>query len=253
MRLRAAGLTDVGRVRAHNEDNLAVVTEHGLFVVADGMGGQLAGEVASRMAVDSLCEKLLCPGGAEIPPGLIDPRLSPAASRLDATIRLTNRSIYTAGQTNPDWSNMGTTIVVAEVTGERLLVAHVGDSRCYLLRDHGITQLTEDHSLVSEQQRMGLISKEEAATSKMKNVITRAVGALPDVDVDLGEQELMAGDRILLCSDGLTNMVTDEELLAVVDSHDDPADACAKLVAMANQRGGRDNITVILVAAEASG
>lgn len=251
MKFRAAGLTDIGKVRAHNEDNFAVVTEYGLFVVADGMGGQLAGEVASRMAVDTLCEQLLCPGAAEISPGLGDPQLSPAANRLVASIKLANRSIHTAGQTTPAWSNMGTTVVVAQISDETLLVAHVGDSRCYLLRDHSLTQLTDDHSLVAEQQRQGLLSKEQAETSRMKNVITRAVGAFAEVDVDLRELLLVAGDLLLLCTDGLTNMVTDEELLAVAEGHDEPALACAELVAMANQRGGRDNITVILLAVEA--
>lgn len=243
MKLRAAGLTDVGKVRAHNEDHCAVLTEHGLFVVADGMGGQLAGEVASRMAVDILCEQLLCPNeDAPFP--------DTAANRMVAAIRLANRTIHTAGETNPDWKNMGTTVVAAEIADARLLVAHVGDSRCYLLRDRNILQLTEDHSLVAEQQRRGLISKEEAATSRMKNVITRAVGAFAEVNPDVHEVDLLAGDRVLLCSDGLSNMVADEELLAVAARHDDPGDACAQMVAMANQRGGRDNITVILVVME---
>lgn len=241
MKVRAAGLTDVGKVRAHNEDHLALVDEMGLFMVADGMGGQLAGEVASHLAVETICQVLAV---AESPP---EEDEATTADRLVTAIRTANRAIFEAGQNNPDWCNMGTTVVVAKIDDDQLTVAHVGDSRIYLLRARTITQLTDDHSLVAEQQRLGLLTREEAATSRMKNVITRALGAHPQVVVDVARHGLLTGDRIVLCSDGLTNMVTDDEIQLVAANHEDPAEACARLVGMANQRGGKDNITVILV------
>lgn len=246
----AAGLTDTGRVREHNEDNLLIDRDLGLFAVADGMGGQLAGEIASRMALETLKYYLeRCVGeNPDFCPD--DTGLSPEADRLVAGIRLANREIFKAGESNPAWRNMGTTIVATLIAGNRLILAHVGDSRCYLLRNETMTQLTDDHSLVAEQQRLGLITPEEAATSRMKNVITRAVGAFSEVEVDLSEHRLRPGDRVLICSDGLTNMVADAEILAVATRAAAPEQACATLINGANQRGGRDNITVILIAVE---
>lgn len=247
MRILAHGKTDVGAVREHNEDAFHNGAERGFFIVADGMGGQLAGEIASRMAVDVVRDYLeRSSQGEEGIIGGFDRQYSVAANRLASGIRLANQVIYEAGKSNPGWRSMGTTIVVALLDGSRLSVAHVGDSRCYLVRGGALTQLTDDHSLVAEQERQGLISKEEAAKSQIKNIITRALGEGPDVEVDLNDYDLIDGDRILLCSDGLSNMVTEQELLAIIDKEHDPALACDILIGLANSHGGRDNITAIL-------
>ncbi len=253
MLVRAEGRTDTGVVREHNEDALLTATELGLFAVADGMGGHLAGEIASRMAVDVLHDYLQ--RSAESGQGLIgniDKNHSPAANRLASGIRLANRVIHEAGQSNGAWRRMGTTIVAALVDGSRLALAHVGDSRGYLIRGRSIIQLTDDHSLVAEQQRQGLIPQEAAATSRLKNIITRALGEAPEVEVDLSELDIMDGDRILLCSDGLTNMVSDEAILGVIAGENDPGKACRMLIDKANENGGRDNITLVLIYLSAS-
>jgi protein phosphatase len=248
MQIRAAGLTDPGLVREHNEDSLFTGTELGLFAVADGMGGQLAGEVASRMAVDVLRDYLeRAADGREALIGAVDERHTVAANQLASGIRLANRVIFEAGQSSNAWRSMGSTIAAVLLDGSRLAIAHVGDSRVYLIRGHSIIQMTDDHSLVAEQHRQGLISKDEAQSSHMKNVITRALGQDLDVEVDLTEVELMGRDRILLCSDGLTNMVDDEEILNIITRENNPDTACSLLINRANENGGRDNITAVLV------
>jgi serine/threonine protein phosphatase PrpC len=248
MLVRAEGFTDTGMVREHNEDFLVTDTELGLFAVADGMGGQLAGEIASRMAVDVLKDYIgRAAAGGEALIGARDERYTPAANQLASGIRLANRVIFEAGQSSASMRSMGSTIVAVLLDGDRLAIAHVGDSRVYLIRGGSINQITDDHSLVAEQQRKGLISKDEADSSHLKNVITRALGQDLDVEVDLNELDTMDGDRILLCSDGLTNMVSDEEILTVVTRENDPGRACGILVNKANDNGGKDNVTVVLV------
>lgn len=248
MEFRAAGATDRGQVRPHNEDAFYCGAESGLFVVADGMGGQLAGEIASRMAIDVLrdhIERGATDGDTLLGPN--DPRYSPEANRLASAVRLANRVVYDAGQNNPAWRKMGTTVVAAQLVGSRLAVAHVGDSRIYLWRSGALLQLTDDHSLVGEQLRQGLISAAEAAASTMKNIITRALGEAATVAVDLNEIDLHPGDRLLLCSDGLSNMVDDPLLAALLAAGDDPQLTCTRLIDRANSNGGRDNITAIVV------
>lgn len=248
MEMRAAGATDRGQVRPHNEDAFYCGVESGLFVVADGMGGQLAGEIASRMAIDVLrdhVERGTTDGDALLGPN--DPRRSPEANRLASAVRLANRVVFDAGQSNPAWRNMGTTIVAARLVDTRLAIAHVGDSRLYLWRSGALLQLTDDHSLVGEQLRQGLITAAEAAASTMKNIITRALGEAAEVAVDLSEIDLHAGDRLLLCSDGLSNMVADPSLATILAAGDDPQLTCSRLIASANASGGRDNITAVVV------
>lgn len=254
MRIRAHGLTDTGLHRRHNEDSLLLAPELGLFAVADGMGGALAGEVASRTALEVLQsdfvrtaaagEALLC---------AIDRSRSPAANRLFSAILLANQVVWEAGRSNPAWHKMGTTIAAIHLHGRRLTIAHVGDSRCYLLRGGALLQMTEDHSLVAEQQRLGLLSDEAAHNSGCKNIITRALGIDRAVEIDIEELDLHDNDRLLLCSDGLSNMVDDEQLRAVLATEDDPASACRTLVDLANAQGGRDNISVITVNLVAAG
>lgn len=247
MSLRAAGRTDTGREREHNEDAFYCGATSGLFIVADGMGGQLAGEIASAMAVDVLRDDIEHSATDEAFIGGFDQRYSPTANRLAAGVRRANQAIHTAGLSKPEWRNMGSTLVAAQLYDQRLALAHVGDSRAYLLRDGTLSQLTADHSLVAEQQRRGLISKAEAERSPMKNIITRALGEGPQVEVDLAELDLIPGDRLLLCSDGLTNMVEDSVIRAIISAEDDPEKACDTLIDQANAGGGRDNITVVLV------
>jgi protein phosphatase len=248
MEIRAAGATDRGQVRPHNEDAFHCGAENGLFIVADGMGGQLAGEIASRMAIDVLRDHIER-GAAEGEAlhGASDPRHSQAANRLASAVRLANRAIFDAGRSNPAWRNMGTTVVAAQLTGNRLAVAHVGDSRLYLWRGGVLLQLTDDHSLVAEQVRQGLLTAAEADKSTLKNIITRALGESTEVKVDSNEFDLHDGDRLLLCTDGLSNMVDDTTLAAMLAADEDPQLTCTRLIARANAGGGRDNIPAIVI------
>jgi len=247
MKIRAAGLTDTGAVRKNNEDSFYLDPEVGLFVVADGMGGHASGEVASRMAVDMIRDYFK---GAEkakpVQVGNVSADYSESANRLGSAIRLANLAIHEAGEGKIELHGMGTTVAAALVSGRRLSIAHVGDSRIYLCRAGTMEQLTDDHSLVYEQFKRDLISREEAARSEHKNIITRALGIHSDVEVDLAEMTLASGDAILLCSDGLSGMVEDAVMQEVVQAADDPRLACEQLVSLANTNGGKDNITVIV-------
>lgn len=255
IRLRGTGLTDVGVTRAHNEDSFHVDNESCLFLVADGVGGQNAGEVASRMSVEVISTHFKKALEDNVPfVGESDKAVGEETNRLASAIRLANQVVHESSQSNPSMKGMGTTVVAITLTHNgNLGVAHAGDSRAYLLRHGGIFQLTNDHSLVAEQLRQGLISEEEARNSKVKNVITRALGAMDDVDVDVEEQPMEDGDMILLCSDGLTNMVDDETILSIIEDSQSMEDACSKLIKLANENGGKDNITAVLVAAEKKG
>jgi PPM family protein phosphatase len=231
--------SDTGRRRRRNEDTYVVAPP--LFAVADGMGGAQAGEVASRLAASAL------EGGDS--DGLEGPQ------RIDALIQEANRRIYDRASSDPSASGMGTTMTVAIVEGMTVAIGHVGDSRAYLVRDERMEQLTEDHSLVNELLKSGKLSAEEAHVHPQRSVITRAVGTDPDVDVDGFTIEAEDGDVFLLCSDGLTDMVEDEEILELVHGHRDDLDRAVKsLVAAANRGGGDDNITAVAfrIAAEAA-
>jgi serine/threonine protein phosphatase PrpC len=222
--------SDTGRRRRRNEDNYVVAPP--LFAVADGMGGAQAGEVASRLAASALEA-----GDSDGLDGL---------ERIDALIQEANRRIYDRASTDPTASGMGTTMTVALVEGMRVAIGHVGDSRAYLVRGEQMEQLTEDHSLVNELQKSGKLSAEEAQVHPQRSVITRAVGTDPDVDVDGFTIEAEEGDVFLICSDGLTDMVEDEEILELVHRNRDDLDKAVKtLVAAANRVGGEDNITAV--------
>src|SRR5436853_2286900 len=222
--------SDTGRRRRRNEDNYVVAPP--LFAVADGMGGAQAGEVASRLAA-----AVLEGGGSD---GVDAPE------RIDALIQEANRRIYDRASTDPAASGMGTTMTVALVDGMTVASGHVGDSRAYLVRGEQMEQLTEDHSLVNELMKTGKLSEEEAHVHPQRSVITRAVGTDPDVDVDGFTIEAEEGDVFLLCSDGLPDMVEDEEILEVVHANrDDLEKAVESLVAAANRVGGEDNITAV--------
>jgi protein phosphatase len=230
--------SDTGRRRRRNEDNYVVAPP--LFAVADGMGGAQAGEVASQLAASAL--------EAEDSNGL------DGTERIDALIQEANRRIYDRATTDPSASGMGTTMTVALVEGMTVALGHVGDSRAYLVRGEQMEQLTEDHSLVNELLKSGKLSEEEANVHPQRSVITRAVGTDPDVDVDGFTIEAEDGDIFLICSDGLSDMVEDEEILELVHRHRDDLDKAVRaLVAAANQGGGEDNITAVAfrVSAEA--
>ncbi|MFY9580469.1 MAG: Stp1/IreP family PP2C-type Ser/Thr phosphatase [Gaiellaceae bacterium] len=226
---RVASVTDTGRKRRHNED--AYVVEPPLFAIADGMGGAQAGEVASRLAAAALKESGAGAGGAE---------------RIVALIQEANRRVYNRSSTDPNTSGMGTTITVALVEDDRVAFGHVGDSRAYLIRDGRMEQLTEDHSLVNELLKSGKLSQEEAESHPQRSVITRALGTDPDVDVDTFSVPAQTGDIFLLCSDGLTDMVSEDAIFDVVEGNRDDIDGALRaLVRAANRGGGEDNITVV--------
>jgi PPM family protein phosphatase len=230
---RYAGATDTGRKRRRNED--AYVVAPPLFAVADGMGGAQAGEVASKLAAAALEDT--------------DSGSLSGPAKVTSLIQEANRRVHERSNADPATSGMGTTMTVALVEGETVTIGHVGDSRAYLVRDGRLEQLTEDHSLVNELLKSGKLSPEEAETHPQRSVITRAVGTDPDVDVDAFTIEAQAGDVFLICSDGLTDMVGDEDILEVVERHRDDLDRATKsLVSAANRGGGEDNITVVAFA-----
>src|SRR5512133_1693172 len=227
---RVAAVTDPGRTRRHNED--AYVIDPPLFAIADGMGGAQAGEVASRLATAALKEGGADGGGGE--------------RRIADLIQQANRRVYDRSSSDPNTSGMGTTITVALVEDDRVAFGHVGDSRAYLIRDAQMEQLTEDHSLVNELLKTGKLSREEAETHPQRSVITRALGTDPDVDVDTFSVGAENGDLFLLCSDGLTDMVSEESILEVGERNRADLDrALRALVKEANRGGGQDNITVV--------
>jgi protein phosphatase len=241
--------TDVGRKRPHNEDNHCVDPELGLYVVCDGMGGRNAGEVASRLGVEVIQKHMReAHFNQDLPMvGEFDRQFSPKTNRLASAIRLANEIIYTAAQSSPGQEGMGTTVVSVVLNGSILSIAHVGDSRLYLIRGETIQPLTSDHSLVAEQVRRGLLTEEQAEQSPQKNIITRALGIDEAVDVELNEVPLMTGDSLLLCSDGLTRGVKPAEILKTIRSEPEPSVASERLVDLANAAGGEDNTTVILI------
>lgn len=255
MELTAFGLTDIGRVRPDNEDAILLEPAMGLFAVADGMGGHKGGEVASQICLDTLKDYLLRAMQGQVPlVGEQDAGCSARANLLASAVRFANRAVFEAAFAQPEWRGMGTTVVAMLQDRGRAVFAHVGDSRAYLLRDGSFRQITRDHSWVEEQVRAGLMSRDEALFAKGRNVLTRAIGQEESVQVDVNEQALQAGDRLLLCSDGLYGMVADAEIAALIGSSQSLEKGCRELMACANSRGGRDNISVILLeAAEEKG
>jgi serine/threonine protein phosphatase PrpC len=241
MRFSCAARTDVGVVRSGNEDTYLMVSERGLFVVADGMGGHAAGEVASDMAARIVAE--------EYRPvrGMSDDELM---AQMVGAIRSANGAIFKRTIQEQDKRGMGTTATVLALLPRRYLIGQVGDSRAYILRGGVLTQLTKDHSYVQEQVDAGRLSPEEARVHPYANVITRCVGSNGDVVPDLFLGTLEAGDLLLLASDGLTGMLEDEDLRVVMASGDSLETMVDRLIADANRRGGLDNITVVLVQIE---
>lgn len=249
----AAARTDVGLVRTNNEDNFGYDVRHGIFVVCDGMGGQAAGELASKIAVETLLNHFsrdLHNSNAQVF-GRSFSDVSERANGLANAIQLANEAIHDAAQRSAELTGMGSTIVAVCVdgNGQRYSVGNVGDSRAYLIRNETVQQLTSDHSLVMEQVRRGLITLEEAEHSKLQNVIVRALGTEESVEPDLQDREFAAGDVLLLCSDGLSRYVKESDLLAVVSRTTSLEKACEELIESAKAGNSDDNITCLLLRA----
>ena len=253
MKISYHALTDVGRKRKGNEDSVFINPEQKLFVVADGMGGHAAGEVASKVAVDAINEFVcLTSGDEEITwPFGLDQNISYDGNRLKTAIRYANRKVLEATKERSEYEGMATTVAAVLVDAETANVAHVGDSRVYLWSDGVLTQLTADHSWVNEQIQSGIISPDQARSHPLRNVVTRALGGRLDLTVDMQVQKMKQGDLLLLCSDGLTTMVADDEVATVLEkAQGDIEETARALVAAANEHGGEDNITVLLLKVE---
>ncbi len=249
MQIASSGLTDVGRVRTNNEDSFRIVEPLNLFILSDGMGGEAHGEVASAMAVDIIskyCEAEKEDSGVTVLDAMPE-NWSSHTRRLKNAVVQANFQIYQAAQKNPEQRGMGATVTTVWLKDAKLSVAHVGDSRAYLLRSGNLQQLTNDHSLVAEQVRRGLITQQQAEESEMQSVLLRALGAHSEVEVDVDEVEIIPRDVLLLCSDGLTRMVTEPEIAGALQAETVPSSAAEKLIALANENGGVDNVTVIVV------
>ncbi len=252
--LEMIAVTDVGVKRDHNEDCVGINESQGIAVLADGMGGHNAGEVASAMAVD-LVMRVLKDDLKKVELGEIDDETGYSKEAIFArnSAVIANNAIIEAAESSPECAGMGTTVVVAVFYGDRIAVAHVGDSRMYLLRNEYLSHVTEDHSLIQEQVRRGLLTAEDARNSSIKNLVTRALGVERDVEADVVEDIVQVGDIYMMCSDGLTDVVPDEAIRLTMLEHGNDFKACAKaLIDLANDAGGPDNISVILIRAKGS-
>ena len=248
----SAAKSDKGLVRTNNEDSFFIDPGSNLYIIADGMGGHNSGEVASTMACEVISknvrqtlERLKDPEKTQVVFGGTNPLISETANQLVSSIRLANRIIFEASQKNPQNQGMGTTAVAVLLKDNKYIIAWVGDSRAYLIRHNAIEQLTTDHSLVQEQIAKGLISNDQAESSEFKNILTRALGAAEDVQVDAMELPVFEGDHLLLCTDGLSRMISDKDILDAVRAGGSPPQICDRLIERANAAGGRDNVTAI--------
>jgi len=249
LQVASGGATDVGMVRTNNEDSYKLVPALNLFVLADGMGGEAHGEVASSLAVETVVKH--CLEGPEDPnaplSGETQPGLTEKSRRLASAVHLANQRVFTSAAEHSEQRGMGATMTAAWIDDMNLSIAHVGDSRVYLLRTGVLQQLTSDHSLVAEQVRRGILTASEAESSTMQNVLLRALGTQAQVEVDTEQVGLFPNDVLLLCSDGLTRMVTEPEIAGALQSEPDPQKAAEKLIKLANEGGGVDNVTAIVV------
>jgi protein phosphatase len=248
MHLKACGLTDVGRSRAHNEDSMRINLERGLFLVADGMGGHGHGDVASRVAVEAIVDHMdQAYRRWDEGEGLDEQGIRPVPVELKYSIHAAHRSVVGAVSEDQTLAGMGTTVVGLAATADAMVVAHVGDSRAYRFRQGQLELMTEDHTWVNEQVKAGYLSPEQARSHPLKSVVTRAVGGDHQVEVELNEIDTEDGDVFLVCSDGLTTMLTDVEIHEMLIAESGLEECCQQLVELANEKGGVDNITVILV------
>ena len=251
MRVLASGRTEVGCVRKHNEDNFLLEPELGLFVVADGLGGHAAGEVASQIVVEKIGDFISQTAERDRTwPVEYEADLSYDGNRLKGALLLADQGILDDIRGNPERESMGSTVVACLVQGDRVTLVHVGDSRAYLLNSSGIQQVTRDHSWVAEQVANGILTADEARHHPFRNVITQALGNGGDLDVAVQEIQVKELDRILLCSDGLSGMIQDRAIWEIVEQASDVEAATAKLIDTAMANGGEDNITVVIIAFE---
>lgn len=239
--------TDTGKVRQNNEDNALVCEELGLAAVADGMGGHTAGELASAIAVKVLKERLESMVAGNIKPAQYDEKMSVATNRLAFAAQLANDVIFEASKSIPENRGMGTTLSAVLFTGDTVSTAHIGDSRIYRLREGNLEQLTQDHSLVMDQVRKGLITKQQAEKSSLQNILTRALGTQKTAAIDTAQHQVMENDRFFLCTDGLFKAVTEDEIKSVLSENQDNQAACDAMVKKANDAGGPDNVTVVIM------
>ncbi len=251
MKRMSFGLTDVGCVRDSNQDSFLIHEEEGLYVVADGMGGHAAGEVASSIAVKTIHDIML---SGDDPEATVADMTSCGEDafvfeRMKYAVNRASQQIQQEAKRRPSCRGMGTTVVILMVDPTGAYVAHAGDSRAYLIRSEGLRRLTRDHTWVADQIRAGLITEAQAATSQFRNLLTRSVGLESHVNVDTNSRRLEAGDRFMLCSDGLHGCVSDAEIYRIVLNHT-PRAAAERLILLARERGGPDNITVIVVSVE---
>lgn len=253
MRAVAAGLTDVGLQRDHNEDSFAILQDHELYIVADGMGGHRAGDVASKLATEAIVDFFRATAAEDFTwPFHFDSRMSEEENRLLTGIKIANRQIVERSTRQRECHGMGTTVVGCLFSGRKgkMYIGHVGDSRAYRVRGGEIRQMTRDHSLVNDYLLAMPELTEEQKSELPKNVITRALGMQEHVSVDLQGDDASVGDCYVLCSDGLSGMIEDSEILEIVAGSANIDEACRKLIALANEHGGEDNITAVLVKIE---
>jgi len=252
-RVRFAGATNIGRKRDHNEDSISLPDNERLAIVADGMGGHASGEVASRLAVELITDHFLETGKQQTLtwPYKVDRDLRTHVNRMVTGIMLANLEIWERSQREARLKGMGTTCVAVYFLDDSLIIGHVGDSRCYRARGTELTQMTEDHSLINDYIRMKRVTPEEAENWPHKNVIVRALGMKESVQVDIFTEKPHVGDTYLLCSDGLTGMVKDDQMLHILMTERDLDRAVERLITAANEEGGIDNISVILARVEA--
>lgn len=250
MRVESESISDIGRKRKSNEDHFCADDERGLYVVADGMGGHAAGEIASQIAVETIEEfiKLTSSSQDTTWPYGLDENLTLNGNRLKTSVRFANRRVIEKTRERAEYEGMATTVVAVLINGDQAEIAHVGDSRLYLIREGKIRRLTDDHSWVNEQVLSGVIDVGQARTHPLRNVVTRALGGKEDLEVDMQTLTLQAMDLLLLCSDGLTSMLDDDHILRIIleDGHDKQR-ALTGLIDAANRSGGEDNTTAILL------
>jgi serine/threonine protein phosphatase PrpC len=251
VRIASGGKSDVGQQRGNNEDSFRIVEALDLFVISDGMGGEAHGEIASAMAVETVVKTCM---GEETAPQAGSPESQAGWSENTKTlfnaVHFANKKIFDSAEVHIEQQGMGATLTAAWINDQKLSVVHVGDSRLYLLRSGALQQLTSDHSLVAEQVRRGILTAAEAEHSEMQSILLRALGTQPEVDVDADEHILFPRDLLLLCSDGLTRMVTEPEIAGALQAEMDPARAADRLVSLANENGGADNVTVVVIRME---
>jgi protein phosphatase len=248
IKLIVHGSSDKGMVRENNEDNFGIDESTGLMIVCDGAGGHLSGETASKIAVEVIQQQIdsMVLKGSPMTMGTYNDKLSKKANQLSSAVSFANRVIFEASKKYPANYGMATTCVSVIFDEKHFAYCNVGDSRIYLIRDGQMKQLTNDHSLVMEQVRQGLLSADQAENVDYKNVITRALGIGETVEVDTNEMPLVNGDYLLLCTDGLLRMVDDPTILQTILEQKEPNQICTHLINMANERGGKDNITIII-------